>query len=272
LLDFQTKPVVLERSMELNIQNINFSYENNPVIRELSCRFFPGNFYGIVGPNGSGKTTLLDMISGFMAPDTGGILLEKIDISKLSKRIIAQKIALVSQNYYINFPFSVEEIIMMGRHPYIDRFSHPSSFDAQMVNQVMDFTEISHLKHRKITELSGGEKQRCIFARALCQDTPVLLLDEAFSNMDIKHTLHMLDIVKKAVLETNKIVICVLHDLNLAASWSDEILFLKNGEIKAMGKTEDVMTQDNIELIFDVKSKVEFNEFVQAKQVYFKTI
>lgn len=258
--------------MEIRLQNISFSYEKSPVIQALSARLVPGTFYGILGPNGSGKTTLLDMISGFYAPDKGKILLENRDISTISKRKLAQKISLVSQNYNINFPFSVGEVVMMGRHPFIDRFSQPCPRDMDLVSQVMEMTGISHLQDRRVTELSGGEKQRCVFARALCQDTPIMLLDEAFSNMDIKHTLHMLGLVRRAVQETQKLVVCVLHDLNLAAAWSDEILFLKNGQIKAQGKTQDVITQEMIEQVFDVKPKVEFNEYVQAKQVYFKPL
>ncbi|MCP3944798.1 MAG: ABC transporter ATP-binding protein [Desulfobacteraceae bacterium] len=258
--------------MEITTQNLCFSHGNNPIIRDLSCSFFPGTFYGVLGPNGSGKTTFLDLISGFLAPDKGQVLLGKTNICALSQKKIAQKLALVSQNYYINFPFSVEEVVMMGRHPYIDRFSHPSQTDINLVDKIMNITGISHLKQRKVTNLSGGEKQRCIFARALCQDTQILLLDEAFSNMDIKHTLHFLSIIKELVQKTGAMVICVLHDLNLAAAWADELLFLKNGKIEARGKTQDVMTRENIKLVFNVESKVEFNGYVQAKQVYFKTI
>jgi len=258
--------------MEINIQNIWFSHGDAPIIKDLSHRFSPGKFHGILGPNGSGKTTLLDLISGFLPPDKGEILLDASKISILSKNQIAQTLSMVSQNYYINFPFSVEEVVMMGRHPFIKRFSHPSQLDVDGVSQAMDITGISHLKKRRVTELSGGEKQRCIFARALCQDTPVLLLDEAFSNMDINHTLHMLGLIKKMIQRTKKTIVCVLHDLNLAAAWADEIVFLKNGEIAARGNTQETMTRENIEQVFQVESKVEFNDYVQAKQVYFKTI
>jgi cobalamin transport system ATP-binding protein len=257
--------------MEINIQNIWFSHGDMPIIKDLSHRFSPGKFHGILGPNGSGKTTLLDLISGFIPPDKGEIFLGGDKLSILSKKQIAKALSLVSQNYYINFPFSVEEVVMMGRDPFIKRFSHPSSLDVTQVDQAMEMTGISHLKNRRVTELSGGEKQRCVFARALCQDTPVMLLDEAFSNMDINHTLVMLGIIKKMIQRTQKTIICVLHDLNLAAAWADEIVFLKNGEITARGKTQDTMTRENIEQVFQVESKVEFNEYVQAKQVYFKT-
>jgi len=257
--------------MDIRLQNLCFSHRETPIIKDVSSEFSPGKFYGILGPNGSGKTTLLDLISGFIPPDRGQVLLDKTNIAALSKKQIARTLSLVSQNYYINFPFSVEEVVMMGRHPYIDRFSHPSKLDKALVAQVMEKTGISHLKQRRVTELSGGEKQRCIFARALCQETPVLLLDEAFSNMDINHTLHYLGIIKGMVQKTKGTIICVLHDLNLAAAWADEILFLKEGKILARGKTRDVMNQENIELVFNVKSKVEFNAYVQAKQVYFKS-
>ena len=257
--------------MEIRLQNLYFSHGNTPIIKKVSSRFSPGKFYGILGPNGSGKTTLLDLISGFFLPDRGQVLLDKTNISALSKRQIAKILSLVSQNYYINFPFSVKEVVMMGRHPYINRFSHPSKIDRDQVDRVMEETGISHLKHRRVTQLSGGEKQRCIFARALCQGTPVLLLDEAFSNMDINHTLHFLGLIKKMIQKTKGTIICVLHDLNLAAAWADEILFLKEGEIVAKGKTNEVMSQENIKLVFNVNSKVEFNEYVQAKQVYFKS-
>jgi iron complex transport system ATP-binding protein len=134
----------------------------------------------------------------------------------------------------------------------------------------MEMTGISHLADRPVTNLSGGEKQRCAFARALCQDTPVMLLDEAFSSMDIRHTFHLLGLVKKAVQEDRKTVIAVLHDINLAAGFSHELLFLKQGRIAAMGDTRTVLTQQNIETVFNVTSKVEYNAYVQAMQVYFK--
>ncbi len=257
--------------MEICLENLCFSRGNTPIIKGVSSQFSPGKFYGILGPNGSGKTTLLDLISGFIPPDRGQVLMDKTNLAALSKKQIARTLSLVSQDYYINFPFSVEEVVMMGRHPYINRFSHPSKIDRDQVSKIMEKTGISHLKHRRVTQLSGGEKQRCIFARALCQETPVLLLDEAFSNMDINHTLHFLGLIKKMIQKTKGTIICVLHDLNLAAAWADEILFLKEGEIVARGKTREVMNRENIERVFNVESKVEFNAYVQAKQVYFKT-
>lgn len=258
--------------MEITIDNISFSHGESLIIEDLSCQFKPGRFYALVGPNGSGKTTFLDMVSGFRPPDRGKILLGQSLLGNLPKKQIAKAISLVSQNYRINFSFSVEDVVMMGRHPYIERFSLPTDKDRKQVKEVMALTGISGFKDRPITELSGGEKQRCVFARALCQDTPVLLLDEAFSNMDINHSLQMLGLVKQAVVERGKIVVAVLHDLNLAAAWADEILFLKRGRIKAMGPAREVLSEEIVQEVFGVNSKVEFNTYVDAKQIYFKSI
>ncbi len=257
--------------MKIQLKNISFAYEQDLVIKEIDCTFSSGNFYSILGPNGSGKTTLLDLIFGFFTPTAGTITLNTELISSFSKKQLSKTIALVSQDHAINFPFSVKDVILMGRHPYIPRFSQPCRADFDKVDQVMNLCNISHLKERRINTLSGGERQRCVFARALCQDTPVLLLDEAFSNMDINHTLQMLRLVKKAAKENNKMVISVFHDLNLASSWSDGILMLKDGNIKAFGDSQTVMTPDNIQKVFKVPAIVEFNPHVQARQVYYPT-
>lgn len=269
MLDFQAEQDEV-KAVSIVIQNTSFSHGDTPILKEVNCKFSTGGFHSIIGPNGSGKTTLLDIISGFIPPNQGRVLVGDTPIKDLSKRELAKSISLVSQNYAVNFPFSVREVVLMGRHPYIDRFSHPGNQDIEIANEIMSQTGIVHLKDRKITQLSGGEKQRCIFARALCQDTPVLLLDEAFSNMDISHTLHLLGLLKEQVRRTKKTVITVLHDLNLASAWSDSLVFLKKGRIMAKGKTKEVFTRENIQTVFNVNAKVEFNDYTQAKQAYFK--
>ncbi len=256
--------------MGITLENIRFSYGAQTILKDLSCTFKETGFHSILGPNGSGKTTLLDIVSGFLRPDQGGVFLDDTPITRIPKKQLARNISLVSQNFSVNFPYTVQEIILMGRHPYIDRFSHPTKEDYQIADTIMRRTGVDHLKNRKITELSGGEKQRCVFARALCQDTPILLLDEAFSNMDISHTLHLLAILKQEVHQKGKTIIAVLHDLNLASEWSDSMLFLKKGSILAQGNTTDVFTQETIQAVFNVNTKVEYNEYVQAKQAYFK--
>jgi iron complex transport system ATP-binding protein len=258
--------------LNIVLENISFAYDRGEVLSDLNCSFESGYFYSIIGPNGSGKTTLLDLLSGFVKPARGRVLLNGAMIGAFSRKELARKIALVSQDYDVKFPFEVKDIVLMGRHPYIPRFSSPSGGDIERVNEVMETCGIMHLKNRRITELSGGERQRCVFARALCQDTRVLLLDEAFSNMDINHTLKMLSLIKRAVKEHNKIVINVFHDLNLASAWSDILLILDKGRIRAFGDSRNVLTVDIVKEVFHVDSVIEYNEHVRARQVYYPPV
>lgn len=258
--------------MDIQLNNIAFSYDQTSVIKGIDCAFESGNFYAVIGPNGSGKTTLLDLISGFISPSSGTVAINEKSCGDYSKKELSRLISLVSQDYAVNFPFQVKEVVMMGRHPYIQRFSHPSELDYELVELAMTQCGIRHLKNKKISELSGGEKQRTVFARALCQDTPIMLLDEAFSNMDICHTLQILEQVKHQVKTKDKLVISVFHDLNLASTWSDHLLLLKQGTLHTFGKSQDVLTRETIKDVFDVDSIVTFNPDINAKQVSYPPI
>lgn len=252
----------------IDVDSIQFSYDGGtPVIKNLSCLFQPGRFYSILGPNGSGKTTLLDLIIGFLKPSAGSIRINDRSLTDLSRQFISTTMALVSQDYAVNFPFPVKEVIMMGRHPHIPRFTRPSMNDIDRVEKALDICGIRHLKHKKVNTLSGGERQRCVFARALCQDTPILLLDEAFSNMDISHTLHLLKLIKQEAIQKNRTVISVFHDLNLASIWADELILLKKGEIFAMGDCQDTLTPATIKSVFSVDAIVTLNPDTNRKQV-----
>ena len=255
---------------DLTLEDISFSYPKHTVLQAVSCRFSQGKFHVILGPNGSGKTTLLDILSGFSKPDSGCVRLGSAPLHRLGKREIAKQISLVSQDYNIRFPFTVEEVVLMGRHPFIERFSRPTKEDFSLAKEVMQLTGISHLKHNRMTEISGGEKQRSVFARALCQNTPFLLLDEAFANMDIRHTLELLKLLKRYVRHENKTVIAVLHDLNMAAQWADTLLMIKEGRVLFQGTTDAVFTDKNLKAVFDIEPQIAFNDFTQSKQAFFQ--
>lgn len=256
--------------MEMIVQNLGFAYDQKPVLQDINLRLKPGCFYSILGPNGCGKTTLLDLLIRHHRADTGTIMLEKKSIHDFTQKQLARAIALVCQGYDINFPFTVKEIVMMGRHPHIARFARPGSEDVQIVDRIMERTGIKGLMNRRINRLSGGERQRCVVARALCQATPLLFLDEAFSSMDINHTLRLLNIVKTEVLKSNRTVVSVFHDINLAAAWSDSLVFMKQGRIIAAGQTDDVLDEEMVRQVFEVESRVEFNPYSRARQASFK--
>ncbi len=254
-----------------DINDVSFSYGGKSIINGISKKFPKGAFYGIMGPNGCGKTTFLDLIGGHNRPDTGNIIFLGKSLNKMSKPLLAMHIALVAQNYYINFPYKVTDVVMMGRYPHIPRFSSPTEADYKIVEDVMEITGVDKFKNNLVTELSGGERQRTVFARALAQDTDVLLLDEATSNLDISYTIALLDIVKKRVQENGLTVISVFQDINLAAIYCDELMFMKNGAIAATGPTDEMMDETILEEVFKVKSTIRFEPLYQARQAVFQT-
>jgi iron complex transport system ATP-binding protein len=160
----------------------------------------------------------------------------------------------------------------MGRHPYIPRLGGPSKEDIDIAEAIIEKTGLYKLKDKYITELSGGEKQRVVFARALVQDTPVLILDEATSNMDIQYTLNFLRAVSKAVSQAGRTVISALHDLNLAATFSNKMVFMKSGRIVSEGDTHGVLTEEGIKAVFNVESRVYFDQYSNSCQVSYKGI
>ncbi len=260
-----------EESNEVfRLSGVSFSYGRLKAIDDLSLTISSGSFWGIIGPNGCGKSTLLDLLARCRSPESGSIEYRGRNLADMAKNKLAREIALVPQDYYINFSFTVQEIIMMGRHPHIPRFAVPSSYDFELVDQVMELLDITKFKDKLITDLSGGEKQRVIFARALTQDTPVLLLDEATSNMDIQYTLDLLDTVYQGVEIRKKTVIAVLHNLNLAAVFCDNLIMMKTGQAVDVGRTDKILTEANLLKVFGVESHIYFDDYSESKQVVYK--
>lgn len=252
------------------MENVCFSYGDKPVIRNMSVDLEPGRFYTVLGPNGSGKTTFLDLISGHLKPDSGSIFYNNIPLGGYSKKALSKEMALVPQNYHINFPFTVGEVVMMGRHPHIPRFSGPAIRDIDIVQTVMEITGVAAMSDRHINELSGGERQRVVFARALAQQTPVLILDEATANLDIRHIIRLLNLSADGVKKENKTVIAVMQDINLAAMFSHDLVFMKNGSVVTCGPVESVLTPEIIQDVFSVSSRVYFEPYAKANQVAYK--
>ncbi len=251
------------------ISGLRFSFGRQPVINGIDLDLEAGLFHGIVGPNGSGKTTLLMLMLGYYRAETGRILFDGKDILSIPRRHLAREIALVPQDFSINFDFSVRDVVMMGRYPYLPRFSPPSREEVQKVSDILREMGISKFADRSILTLSGGEKQWVVFARALVQDTPVLLLDEATSNMDIHHTIYALDRVRQRI-RTGKTIIGVFHDLNLAAMYCDRLIFMSNGRIVLEGSTEEAFCEEIIEKTFGVSGTILLHPQTGNKQMMFQ--
>ena len=256
--------------MPFELNGVSFSYSEKAVIEDISISFAPGRFCGIIGPNGCGKTTLLDLLAKHRQPTSGRIAYSGKDLGSYSIKELSKEIALVPQNFYINFPFTVKEVVMMGRYPHIPRFSTPSAEDINIVRDIMEKTGVSDYADRFITQLSGGERQRVVFARALVQDTHVLILDEATSNLDINHSISLLNISAKRMKRQNRTIISVMQDINLAAVYCDDLVFMSKGHIAVHGATKDVLNSETIRRVFNIDSKVYAESYSDSLQVVFK--
>jgi iron complex transport system ATP-binding protein len=250
------------------LENIGFAYGPKTIIADLSLTFETGHFYGIIGPNGSGKTTLIDLLAGHIRPHCGTITLNGRSLEHCSRKFLARRIALVPQDFRINFPYTCGEIVMMGRYPHIPRFARPGDQDRAVVKTVLQQTGLGDFVHRYVTQLSGGERQRVVFARGLAQDTPVLLLDEATSNLDLRHTIALLNLAAERV-SRGATVVAVMQDVNLAAMYCNRLVCLRNGTVFAAGSVDTVLTTEVLKAVFHVNTRVTPNEFSGSRQVVF---
>jgi len=234
----------------LKVNDLSCGYDEQEVIKDISFSAGEGDFLGIIGPNGAGKTTLFRAITGILKPWKGGIFYKDKDIRKVSPRDFAREVAVIPQILDIPFAFSVEEFVLMGRFPHIGRFEALRKQDHKVLEDALNLTDTLFLRERKICELSGGEKQRVILAQGFAQQPSLLLLDEPTSHLDIAHQVQILDLVKRLNKEKGLAVIVVLHDLNLASSYCDRLILLKEGAIFKEGSPQEVLTYQNIEEVY----------------------
>lgn len=234
----------------LEVNNLSAGYENGFVIENISFSLAKGEFLSVLGRNGSGKSTLVKAIQGLLNNVAGKIAVDGEEIFSLASRQIAKKIAYVPQMFDLAFDFTVEEIVFMGRYVHQGRFAGTSAADRLIIEDVMRLTEVSHLREKKIAYISGGERQRVFIARALAQDTPLLLLDEPSSHLDISYQVEIYRILKRLQEEKGKTILATEHNINLAIPYSHRMMFLKKGKIHAQGPPEMMITKANIQDVF----------------------
>ncbi|NLP37247.1 MAG: heme ABC transporter ATP-binding protein [Firmicutes bacterium] len=239
--------------MKIEISDLTFTYGEHAVLRGATFSVPTGSFLGIIGPNGSGKTTMLKLMSRLLKPKGGCILLGERALEEFGHKELARTMAVVAQDTTAAYQFTVEDIVLMGRAPYIGRFQSETTEDYRIVHHALEITGCTHLRHRAVTELSGGERQRVMIARALAQEPQVLLLDEPTSHLDIGYQQEILDLVKKLSTVDGLTVVAVLHDLNLAAYYCHELVLLHQGKIKACGLPQEVITVENIEEVYGTR-------------------
>jgi iron complex transport system ATP-binding protein len=237
----------------INVNNLSWSYNGGFCISDIDLQIKEGSFTGIIGPNGSGKTTLLRNISSSLKPRKDTVYIENKDILSYSTRHLAQKMSFVPQSTQVDFDFTVLDIVLMGRNPYLGRLQDEGEIDLRIAREAMEVTGTLNLHNRKITSLSGGERQRVIIARAIAQQANIILLDEPISHLDIRHQIEILNLLEQLVKEHHKTVVTVLHDLNLSARYCNYLILLDNGRIYCKGTPAEVLTPENIQNIYGIK-------------------
>lgn len=230
----------------LDIESLSFNYGTAKVLEDVTFKADRGECVGIIGPNGSGKSTLLKTLSKILKPSAGRVILCDKELERYSAKELARHMAVVPQDMNIGFDFTCLEVVLMGRNPHMGRFELEGKRDLGVAKEAMMLTSTWHLRERPFSEISGGERQRVIIARALAQEPSVLLLDEPVSHLDINHQIEILDLVERLKSQRGLVVIIVLHDLNLAARYCDRLLLLYGNRILATGRPEEVLTQEYI--------------------------
>jgi iron complex transport system ATP-binding protein len=235
----------------LRLDGVRYSIDDKQILTDISGRFEQGKIHGIVGPNGSGKSTLLKNICRIWVPEEGRVLIHDRDIRDFSRRELSRTVTLVPQNTSVGFPVSVYEVVTMGRNPHLGRFQPLRKMDRDVIEWALKETHSQGLKDRIVNELSGGECQLAIIARALATEAPLILLDEPTSDLDIKHALTILNLLEDLKAK-GKTFVVTLHDLNLARRYCDTLSILYQGGVFFSGPPEKALSRENIKRVFDV--------------------
>lgn len=239
--------------MDIRLEKLAFNYGKSFVLNGISTRLEPGRIVAVCGPNGAGKSTLIKCINRIL-PSKGRILLSEKDINTLKMPQISKLLGYVPQDNTQVFSITVFDMVMMGRRPHIGWRSRKE--DREKVLDVLEVMGLSHLGLRDFNQLSGGQQQKVIIARALVQEPEVLLLDEPTSSLDLGHQLEVMALMQCLAAEKKMLVVMSVHDLNLAAWYADQILMLKNGQVTCSGTPVEVMTPENILAVYGVVAQV----------------
>jgi iron complex transport system ATP-binding protein len=247
----------------IRTENISYAVNGTEIVQQVSLSIQPGEFVGIIGPNGAGKTTLLKLLGGVLSPTSGCVYLNDEPLNRTPPRAVARQIAVVPQDTRMDFGFTVWQVVMMGRHPHLGRFDIEGSQDFGLVNDALAQVAATHLAERSITTLSGGERQRVFLAKALAQQSQILLLDEPIAALDLRHQLNVLALLRQ-LCRADKAVLVVLHDLNLAARFCDQLALIHQGRIVAYDTPEEVLTESTMRDIYEIDAVIRHDPLIDT--------
>ncbi len=239
----------------IEAHNVNFSYDGKEIIHDVSLALAQGEFLGLIGPNGAGKSTVLRLCARILKCRSGAVFVFGKDVKNLSQKQIAEEIGFVPQETHFALDFSVEQIVAMGRYPYLRPFEPATSIDLDAVEHALDSADLTQLRKRPVNMLSSGERQRVVIARALCQEPKILILDEPTSHLDLNHQIKIMNLLQKLNKQGKSIVIAN-HDLNLAGLFCQNLVLMHQGTIYAKGAPTDLITKEILREVYGAQVKI----------------
>jgi len=242
--------------IELEMQEVTLGYNHHHVLEAITCKVSPGEMVGLIGPNGSGKSTIIKALSHVISPESGRILVDRRNITRIPRRELACLVGVAPQLPLLPSTFTAFEIVLMGRNPHLGLFQSESKRDWAIAREAMEKTGTGELANRYVNELSGGEIQCLLIARVLVQETSAILLDEPTANLDIGRQVEILDLIKKLCTQNNLAVLAAVHDLNIAAQYCDRLLLINERHIHAEGTPAEVITDRNIKEVYGAENCV----------------
>ncbi|MEW4225032.1 iron ABC transporter ATP-binding protein [Rossellomorea marisflavi] len=239
----------------IEIRGLSKKYGKKKVVADVSVTIQKGQITSFIGPNGAGKSTLLSMVSRLLDSDSGEVIIDQHDSKKIKSNDMAKRVAILKQSNFLNVRLSIKELVSFGRFPYSK--GRLTEEDEKMVQQSIEYMNLNELQDRYLEELSGGQKQRAFIAMVIAQDTDYILLDEPLNNLDMKHSVQIMKILRKLVDELGKTVLIVLHDINFASVYSDRIVAMKDGAVVKEGPTQSIIQTRSLKEIYDMDIPVQ---------------
>ncbi|ANU21241.1 iron ABC transporter ATP-binding protein [Planococcus plakortidis] len=234
----------------IQVRELTKLYGKKQVVENVSVDIRRGQITSFIGPNGAGKSTLLSMVSRLLDADTGEVLIDKTNTKQMKSNEFSKRVSILKQSNFMNVRLTIRELVSFGRFPYSK--GRLNGEDEKMVDQAIDYMDLEDMQHSYLDELSGGQRQRAFIAMVIAQDTEYVLLDEPLNNLDMKHSVQIMKILRRLVDELGKTVIIVLHDINFASVYSDRIVALKNGRVVKDGPTEEIIQSEALKEIYDM--------------------
>lgn len=239
----------------VDLKEVTKRYGSKEVVKDVTVSIEKGKITSFIGPNGAGKSTLLSMVSRLILKDEGEIYIDGQDITKGKSRELAKKISILKQSNHVNLRLTVRELVSFGRFPYSQ--GRLTEEDWKHVDEAIRYMELEDLRDQYLDELSGGQRQRAFIAMVIAQDTEYILLDEPLNNLDMKHSVQIMKILRKLVDEKGKTIILVIHDINFASVYSDYIVALKDGKIVKEGTTEEIINREVLREIYEMDISIQ---------------